>query len=130
MIETAIYSLLTGNANIATIISNRLYPLGDVPDKPTLPFATQTRIGTAHTNRTHSGKTYNTKAIQIDCYATTPFLAKQLAETIDTEIDNYKGVVGSWKIEALFVQDVRDYYEAETKSFVCSIDILIWAKVN
>ena len=127
MIESMLYSLVTGTANIATLLGNRFYPEGDVPDKPTLPFATHARISTAHRARTHTRKTYNTPMIQIDCYARTPLAAKQLAETIDTELDNYRGTVGSWRVDAIHVVDIRDSYESETGDFICSVDLVIWA---
>lgn len=130
MIEEALYSLLTNNSNVANIVSTRIYPDGDVPDKPTRPFLTQKRVATAHTNRTHSGKSYQTRSIEIDCYASTPFAAKGLAETINTAIDSYKGTVGSYRIDALFVTDIRDYYESETGDFICTVEILIWAIGN
>lgn len=127
MVEQVIYSLLTGDAPTLALVSTRVYPEGDVPDKPTIPFLVQSRIATAYTNRTHSGKTYNTPRIQIDCYAATPLKAKQLAETINTKLDNYRGTVGSWRVDAIHVVDMRDSYESETGNFICSLECIIWA---
>lgn len=127
IIESAIYSLLTTNSNIDTLLKKRVYPEGEVPDKPTVPFVAYNRIATAHTNRTHSGKTYNTYRFQLDCYAKSSMDAKMLAQTIVDELDSYKGTVGSWRVDALFIEDTRDSYQSETNEFICSVELVIWA---
>lgn len=128
MIEEALFSLLTGTAGIATLISNRVYPEGDVPEQATKPFVVHSRVSSPKDARTQDQKAYPGYRIQLDCYADTPLAARALGDTIDAALDSYRGTVGSYKIEAIFVEDSRTEFDQETKEKILSLDLLIWAK--
>jgi hypothetical protein len=51
LFSTGLYSLVTGNAAIAALISTRLYPEGALPQDPTLPFVTFQQVGGSHGQR-------------------------------------------------------------------------------
>jgi len=128
IIEEALFSLLTDNEVIATLIGNRVYPEGNVPEKATKPYAVHSRVSSPAYARTNDRKTYRVYRLQIDCYADTPLQARLLGDTIDSELDNHKGLVDHFKIEAFFVEDVRGGFDEETNEKIASLDVTIWAK--
>lgn len=125
MIEEAIYSILTGDSRVASIVGTRVYPV-IVPQPATLPVLVYSRISTVDDPLTHSGPANVVKAVyQILCLHPTITGAKTLASAVRAAMHGYSGIAGSEKVFYAQCVNQVDAYEHDTGVYSAPIDILI-----
>lgn len=91
MIETAIRTILTGDATVAGLVSTRVY-IAALPQEPTLPAVWFWRVATPERLITHSGSvTIAEPLFQINCTAETPEEALSLADAVKDALRDYSG---------------------------------------
>lgn len=99
--------------------NTRLNPLV-LPQKPTLPAATYTRIGGAPVNSFDGLDGLDNGVYQIDCYAETAVVARTLADAIRDALDASAALGGT-------LLDVRTDYEEDPRLYRVSMDWSLWA---
>lgn len=115
-IEDALYSKLSGDSSISSIVGTRIYPV-KMPDDPTFPVITYQRISSIR-EPTMSGRSeYCDCIFQIDSWSLSYDTTKQLAESIFLLLEGFKGVVSSVDIQAILTQNEIDLYEDDVKVF-------------
>lgn len=88
---------------------------GRLPQDPTLPAITYTRISTKRTYD-HSGDTGKERVrIQFTCWATTDSQAGTIAEALVSQFSGYSGTFGGLSIDVAFIADERSDYDPERK---------------
>lgn len=94
MIEQAIYSRLTADADVLALTSTRVYPLL-APQKTTRPYVVYRRIDTEHANSKSRGRTTDTARalIEIQIVASTYSGARTLADKVRLSLQNFTGNV-------------------------------------
>lgn len=116
-LETKLYTLLSGDAGVSALVSNRIYPLA-APQQADLPFVVYTRISSGR-EYTLSGATgLENPRMQVDCYAETYSSAKAISEAVVTAVRAATTFRTSW-------DDPRESFE-EDETFRVSIDFSIW----
>ena len=111
-IETAIYSILTADENILSLVSTKIYPK-IMPQSASLPAITYNQISGPR-GHTMGGPDGTVKArYQIDCWASTYSGAKALAEAVRKELDGYTGTVNSREIESIMLDNEGDIPSGE-----------------
>lgn len=93
-IQAALYAELTGDTDIATSVSTRIYPL-IAPPEATLPFIVYQRIGADHQRHTEAAAGLVSTMVQITCVATSAKAAHDLAELVREAMDHFRGTLGS-----------------------------------
>jgi len=125
MIEEALYSLLSGDAAIAAIVGNKIFPL-TLPQFSDLPAINFIRIATTGREITHSGTSRTASPIfQINCFATTSLAAKQLVVAVVSKLSGYSGTVGGVKIFFAKVVNEADIFDTELGVFQVAVDVEI-----
>ncbi|CAK0778999.1 conserved hypothetical protein [Gammaproteobacteria bacterium] len=124
MIEEAIYSLLTGDAGIAAVVSTRVYPV-TLPQNAVLPAIAFTRISTSRA-LTHDGSTQIAESsFQISCFHTNVKSAKTLAGLVRAKLHGYKGTVGSDVIQVTEVVDEGpDIWEPDLEEYQIPLEVV------
>lgn len=98
MIDTAIYTVLSGDSGVSNLVGTRIYPLY-APQEPTLPYLVFRRVSIVNRDLTQSGVSGLARSrFQIDSYADDPLEAKQLAAAVRSALHGYSGTVGSEEI--------------------------------
>lgn len=118
VLETKIYTALTGNATIAAVVNSRIYPLV-IPQNPTLPAITYQRVSGQHINTLDGFANLENAHIAISIYATRYDSAKELAEDVHKTMDEAR------TFRALLSNDA-DGYDPETGLFYISQDWSCW----
>jgi len=104
-IETTLYSTLSSNSALTTLVSTRIYP-NIAPDNAAVPYLTyQVIVGTAH-NLYRGAPASERKVIQIDCIANSYSSAKSISAAVKTALVN----VGYLKSERDDYFDQQEYH--------------------
>ncbi|MCP4617178.1 MAG: DUF3168 domain-containing protein [Bradyrhizobium sp.] len=93
-IRDAIYYELSNAAAITALVSTRIYPAGDVPQAPTLPYLAWFKVDNQHTRHQSGGSDLAQARFQIDAWATTATAAEAIYEALRGVLDNYSGDMG------------------------------------
>lgn len=109
-----------------TDAASRIYPQ-QLPQGVTLPACKYIKVSDPR-DHTHSGvSSLRRPRFQIDCFASSYLAAVKLAGQIENTLDGYKGTMGSYSVQASFVEDAgKDDYDPETGRHRVSVDVVIW----
>lgn len=102
--EDGLYAYLSSQSNITSITGSRIYP-SILPQKPDLPAIVFESIGSNPVSRQDGKPTLEISRYQIDCYARTSRDAKILAQAVRDSLESYVGMMGTHKVQAVFVLD-------------------------
>lgn len=122
MIEDALYSIITANADVTAIIGDRIYP-DKLPQKPTLPTLVYYNVGGTPQGQHSGAATLEFTRFQIDAYAKTSRSAKLLLDAVRQAVESYRGLVGGVRIDTISIiehavgdyDDVPDDYRRTTE---------------
>lgn len=128
MIESGLYSFLSGNTNFSAVAGNRIYPV-ILPQNATFPCITYRIEGDERGFNFSDGQEgFVGASIQIDAWGESYKSAKALAEILRSELMNYSGLMGSVSVNRVFVDTPIDIYEDRVERFRSSRLFLIWYK--
>lgn len=112
-IESALYSLVTGNAAVKNLISTRFYP-NAIPQNAELPAAAYQVISTER-DYNHGGQSsIATPRLQITVEAASYGSAIAVCAAIRACLSGYKGTVGEVKIGGIYLENEYDGYNLDT----------------
>lgn len=118
VLETKIYTALTGNVTVAAVVSARVYPL-IMPQDPTLPAITYQRMGSDPVNDLQGYSGLENAHIMLNSWGTRYDTVKELAEDVHEAMDK----AGTFK--SVLVNDM-DGYDPDTGLYVVSQDFSCW----
>jgi len=125
MIDEAIYSILTENAEVAAIVNTKVFPIIGVSEEA-LPLVVYSQASASDPLLTHSGPTALTKAVfQISCWCLTAADVKALAKAVYRALHGFSGTVGSERIFYIKCVNRVDAFEPQSGAFNVSLDMLI-----
>lgn len=118
-LESTLYSTMTADLGITTLVSTRIYPLR-APQPVTRPYITYQRI-TTNPVSSLNGNMYTVKAtIQIDAWADSYATARDIYDAVKAYLMSDPA-----GIAAALLIDSRDFYEQETRLYRASLDASI-----
>lgn len=116
-----LFELLTEDASVAGLVSNRVYPL-ILPQSPTLPAVSYQQI--SQVDAVTGSLELRQARFQFSCWAASYAGASALADALENALRNHVDKPNN----ILFVRDENrlDDYEDETDSWRVIVDALIW----
>lgn len=124
-IEEALFAYLQTKPDVTSIVGNRVYPML-LPQGSEYPAIVYQRISGMRV-RSHSGpSSLAYPRIQFSCWAQTYSDAKRLAERLRVSLDGYRGTVGDMNIQAIFVENDIDLYDAGVSLYRTIVDAKVW----
>src|SRR5262249_13222381 len=127
--EFAVRARLLEHAGVVALVADRVtpHPLPQVQDaSKDLPAITYFQVS-GSSGITTTGETGPDRArVQIDCWAVTCAVAKDVAAQVQDALHGFRGVVGGVDVQGAFVDDSgRDEYEDDTKLHRVSADYFV-----
>ncbi len=117
MIEVAIYNKMITDADIASITSDRIYPI-ILPQNPTFPAITYQKDNVSRPgNFDAAADTYANSFFQIDAWGETFAIAKDLHDKIKTCLNNFVGLMGTDRIYRLAIESETQVYEINIDAY-------------
>jgi hypothetical protein len=107
VIEKAIYSLLSNDANVSGLVSTRIYP-NEIPqgqDMPAIVYE-QTAGDREHTMAGPIGMV--NAGYVITCWSETYAVARQLADYVRIVLDGHSGTTGTQVVYVIFLENEMD----------------------
>lgn len=128
MIVTSLYNYLSNTAGITALVSTRIYPVV-LPQNATYPAITYQVISTPIIHTVEGCSAPNTN-MQIDCWSTNTYLeAHQVADAVETALDNYSGTWNSADVvSACLLTGRQDLYEDNVSDYRVMLEFSIWHK--
>jgi len=105
--EQAIFEILSGDMDVATIIGDRIYPVG-VPEGESLPAVTYQRIAEAPDYNIQGRSSISECMFQINCWAGDYDKACELADAVRDALEDYSGVTAGVVIEMIELSSEGD----------------------
>lgn len=127
VIEEAIHTKLTTDADISGLISGRVYPL-KLPQKPTLPAVTYQRISGVRNYFMDGVATLAQPRFQVDSWAATYSAAKDLAGKVRAALSGLTETVDTIKIYGVFLDSDNDLYDDDLEVYRVQADYFIHHK--
>ena len=130
MIEAALFTILSTNAGVGALVGGtgtaaRVWPL-ILPQQPTLPAVSFTRISTTGRQPHHSGHVRVVEPrFQFSCFASTPLAAKQLAAAVIAALTDFSGDVGDEQILSTEFANEADDFDTGIGAFMVPVDFFI-----
>lgn len=114
MIEDAIRAVLLADADVAALVSSRVWPVR-LPQAGTLPAVVYQRISTTAEPPALEAPVGPTRSrVQVSCWAATFGQARQLGEAVLGALNGWSGTAGGERVELVRLANWLDDYEAET----------------
>lgn len=111
MIEDAIRSVLLADADVAALVTARVWPM-KLPQSATLPAVVYQRISTTGNGVAMEAPVGPTRArVQISAWATTFGQARQLGEAVLHALNGWSGTAGGVKVQLVRLVNWLDDYE-------------------
>lgn len=117
-LEPKIYTVISGAAAVAAVVSTRIYPVV-LPQDVALPAISYSRISGGQINSLTGYSNLESPRIQVDVWGETYSSVKSLAADVHTAMD------GATTFGALLESDM-DMYEDDTKIHRVSMDFIVW----
>lgn len=110
-VETALFSLLTGDAGVGALVSTQVYPL-ILPQGHTLPAITYQAVSGAEGYTQAGGDGLHDYRQQFDLYAATFLEAASLRDAVDALMSGHRGAIGAtgFFLQGAFKLFERDNY--------------------
>ena len=123
-VEAAIYSILTGDATVSSLVGTRIYPVM-APQDAVLPGIVYKRISTDRLSALSADIGVAEARFQFDCYAATFDQAKIVSEAVRGALQRYKGTAGGTTIRDTVMEDEDDDFIDSTDEHRSRLDITI-----
>lgn len=101
-IESALYSILTGDSDVSGLVSTRVYPYV-APQDVVLPFITFSRISGEHAQHMGGGVGLATVRLMVTSWAKKSDSASTLAEHVRDALQGYSGTAASVDVDAVIL---------------------------
>jgi len=132
VLPKAIYNILSGDATIASLVSDRIYP-DMIPEDVTTPEAIRYSELTIDPTHTKDGANdIEDVEIRVDCYGGSRDSAAQIAEAVKSAMisvelnTTIQGVV----LDGIRLNDRQSFYEPETAMFRVVLDFWVRVKIR
>ena len=134
MIEYAVRSHLLADPTVVAIIGGRMTP-PPIPEKSELPCLTYTLAAIAEDHQEGDEDALEMARLQIDCWATSHRLARQLAQAVRRALPRTTGPMGTGanRMEEVSVVPVNNgthFYEPDTKRHRVLMEFRLWYPVR
>lgn len=98
---SAIYSILSGNANLTGQVSTRIYPVFP-PQNTAFPFVVFTTGTSEPTDQKDTTSPIDEATLQVDVYARTALSAETIQDYVRAALDGYSGTAATVKIRQIY----------------------------
>ena len=126
-IETALFTILDGDADTEAIVGARIYP-AIVYQTADLPAVTFQQISGARTHTAGGPISLANPRFQVNCWAETYAESRQLAETVRKCLDGYSGTVNTRAIDNIALDNELDTFKwiDSKKVYGKMLDFIVW----
>lgn len=110
--EAGLYGYVTTHDNasaVQTLIGTRMYDVGSVPQKPTLPYLTYQRITTSRTMSSDGDSGLPTGLFQINLWAATYAAVRDLSDKLRLAMNGFPGDFGSHVVHGAVLENESDF---------------------
>ena len=106
-IEAAVVTILTGDIDVTTLVSSRIYPMA-VPQGAAMPAITYQQITDTKLHHHGDPDTLVVTRLQVDCWGETYAAASGLKKAVRLALDGYTGTVAGRKIGNVIMENSTD----------------------
>lgn len=123
MLEERLYTYLTADSGLSTLIGTRLYP--DVlPENVTLPAVCYQRVSTVPTHSRDGGAKLFMCRFQFDVFGADAKGVRQTVLALEAALNGFKGITDP-RVDATFIDNDGAQYENLTEYHRATVDALI-----
>lgn len=119
--QTRLYDRLAADVPVAALVDTRIYPAGEVPQQPTLPYLTYQRITTNEIDAMDGYSGLEQATFDVNCWASNHLAASQLADATRDAIRN--GTANNFRA---VITDSSAIDEDTSKEYRWLIECSIW----
>ncbi|MDA8227051.1 MAG: DUF3168 domain-containing protein [Desulfitobacterium hafniense] len=124
MFEEALYALLKSHADLAKLVSDRVYPL-TLPQKCPLPAIAYQRVSGARMHALQGDTGYTMPVLQFSCWAGNYAECKVVAEQLRLCLQNFSGFMGGPDgvfVGAVLLESEIEGYEPDTGTYYTNLE--------
>ncbi len=126
-IEQALLTYLLTQAGLTALVNEKIYYV-EAPQDIETPYIVMSKVSSVR-EHSHQGSSHlATARFQFSTYASSYYLAKQIAEQLQTALQGISGVKGTApgvRIGSCLYDGESDFYEDETKLYHIAADYMV-----
>lgn len=123
-LKTSLYSYLSTYAGLTALVGTRIYPSGDVPQSPIVPYCIYSRPNSERTYSHQGYSSLNEDNVQINCYNTTTAGVEAIEAQVIAAIEAWPAADSD--VQAAFIQNiVGDLYDPNTDLQFSTLEVLL-----
>lgn len=123
-LEGALVTLITSDAGMSALISNRLYP-DRLPIDPTLPAIAYQQVTLAETSAHGGDVGYEQIGMQFRIYANTRTAALAIRDALRDTLRDYRGVVDNEKIDRIRITNAISDFDPGNDDYQVIVDTVV-----
>jgi len=128
-LKTSLYSYLSTYAGLVALVGTRIYPVGDVPQSPTVPYCVYSRPSS---DRVYSHQGYSHLSeddIQINYYDTTTAKVEAIEAQVIAAIEAWPAANSSVQM-ALITNIAGDLYDPQTDLQFSELEVSLFHSLD
>ena len=122
-LETDLYSYLSTYAGLTALVSTRIYPIGEVPQKVNAPYCVYMLVSNERVYSHNGFSKLQESRIQISVYSATNLLAKQIRDQMILAMEAWESA--STSVQSCEYAGEQDFYESEIQLKHIPIDFIV-----
>lgn len=127
MTGKVLYNLMSGNAAIAALVADRIYPARRLQEED-LPAITYQAISNSPLLTKHGVSKLDTERISVNVWSKSYDNAVEISRLIRLVLDRYRGTVEGVNVDKIIFSDFNQLYEDWNECHHIVIDFLIRVK--
>ena len=123
-IEATLYSLLSADAAVAALVSDRIYPIY-LPQTPTYPAVAYRRNSTSPVSLLSADTNLLAARFEVAAFSKSFDQCIDLADKLRAALQRYQGTVGGVVVEDIMLDNIDQSYEPDFEVYESTLDITI-----
>lgn len=128
LIEQAIKTELTSTTALTALVGQRIYYV-KAPQDVEAPYIVFFKVTGPRVHSHDGASSLAHPRFQFSIFADTYYMAKQIAEQLQTALQGFNGTMGTGagvEVGAVFYEDETDFWEKESKLYHVACDYIFW----
>lgn len=125
-VETALYSIMSGDATLSALVSTRIYPEGEVPQDCAQPYVTFRRISGMREHAMSADPGLVEARFEVSAWDDDYAGKVAVATAIRGALQDFSGTQDTVAIERIFCEGDHDVYDIDTLANGRAWDFIVW----
>lgn len=123
--EAAVVARLLAATGVSALVGERVSPL-QIPERPTYPAIAYRQLDREPVSTFGGDQALSAHYIEVECWGESMSSARAVGDAVRAALQRFRGSSGGETVQASFLQGSSTDYDAETRTYVETIEFKVW----